>query len=97
MRPIRKQTSSSGARNGPVHFLDLVGRVKSIPLRYRNRRMRTTSLNRDMNPDLFYSWNPSIYSREYQECRNNIMEDILGRLELKFELKLKLKYSFHFL
>lgn len=93
MRPIRKQTITSGVRNGPVHFLDLVGRVKSIPPRYRT--MRTTGLNRDINPDLFYSWNLSINSRECQECRKNFEKDILGRFELKFELKLK--YSFQFL
>lgn len=66
-------------------------------LQKQKNAMRTTGLNRDMNPDLFYSWNPSIDSREYQECRNNFEEDILGRFELKLELKLKLKYSFHFL
>lgn len=59
--------------------------------------MHTTGLNRDMNPDLFYSWNPSTYSQECQECRNNFVENILERFELKFELKLKLKYFFQFL
>ncbi|CAD1474627.1 unnamed protein product [Heterotrigona itama] len=29
MRPTRKQTSATGARNGPAGFVDLVGRVTS--------------------------------------------------------------------